>query len=112
MKDKNIVDALNRVLTECFGTPCIFKKFSAKAETHVSEPQGVLQGLYDADIEFYSTDCLSDCSIRESGTIVYHSEKVAQNFECNAYLLYGSKLRKKILKAMLKHNGECCLKTT
>lgn len=102
MKDSNVIVALNRVLTEYFGHPCIFQSFTAEVETEEHTQMGVLQGTYSGHLIFYCSEALSK---ERNSVYIYSTQPVGSNFKHCAYLLLGSSLRKKLLKKMLKHNG-------
>ena len=109
MKDSNIVAALNRVLTEYFGVECKFKCFKAEVDTEVY-PCGVRQGYFGAHVVYFAAEPLLEDLWGSEGTLVPEVAWVlsggkVSSYECSATLLYKSRLRKKLLKAMLEHNG-------
>lgn len=105
MKDSNVIVALNRVLTEYFGNPCIFQSFQAEVETEEHTQMGVLQGTYSGHLVFYCSEALPKERTPQDSVYIYSTEPVGSNFKHCANLLLGSSLRKKLLKKMLKHNG-------
>jgi len=109
MKDSNIVVALNRTLTEYFGTPCLFHSFTAEVATEISYYTGALQGQYGATLEFYANKPLPTKMLDSDSTYVADSECIATEtcsfYKHTCYVLLGSRLRKKLLKVMLKYNA-------
>ena len=105
MKDSNVIVALNRVLTEYFGHPCIFQNFNVEVGTEEHPQMGVLQGMYLGYLIFYCSEALSKERTPQDSVYIYSTQPVGSNFKHCAYLLLGSSLRKKLLKKMLKHNG-------
>ena len=105
MKDSNVVVALNRVLTEYFGQPCVFKDFKAEVGVDEHPQMGVLQGMYSARMAFYCATDLMEGFPNKDSVYIYSMQRVGSNFKHCAYLLQGSRLRKKLLKVMHKHNG-------
>jgi hypothetical protein len=104
MKDSNVIVALNRVLTEYFGHPCIFQNFKAEVGIDEHPQMGVVQGMYSGRMVFYCAVDLSLEYTRENSFYIYSTQLIGGNFKHCAYLLRGSGLRKKLLKKMLKHN--------
>lgn len=108
MKENNIVEAVNKVLTKHFGVPCKFQTFYAECEIEKNAEGGVVQGYYSSGIVFYSEshfdfDVVQDVALYSSCAAQMQGKTVYQHA---CLLLCGSKLRKKLLKAMLKHNGD------
>lgn len=105
----NIVEAQNKVLSKVFGTECYMHSF--KGETPV-DPWDLYQGLWSSYIEFYSSEEIPEVLWQQStkGCKIVGCEKIrshcggSDNYKYYGILLYGSKLRKKLLKAMLKYN--------
>jgi len=109
MKDSNIVVALNRTLTEYFDTPCVFSSFVAAVATNTHFQLGVLQGRYEASVVFYTNKELPTGGVGFDSTHVTSSEVISTGtcdfYKHHCFLLLGSRLRKKLLKVMLKHNA-------
>lgn len=106
MKDRNIVVALNRVLEEYFKVGCHFVEFRAHVETECRGDTSVLQGIYESELLFFAGEALKRGRQEGDAVYLYNGEKIGDNFKYSAVLCYNSRLRKKLLKAMLKHSGE------
>ena len=104
----NIVEAQNKVLSNCFGVDCYITEFNVQVPVDIwksSYAKSIpVQGLLSSYIRFVSTKEIPCDFINKQGCCIMGYEIKEGVIEYYAILLYRSNLRKKLLKAMLKYN--------
>ena len=100
----NIVQELNKVLSDTYSTNCYFVSMNTSVDC-----VGWMQGSFHANIKFKSEKQILDfmTEYRRDGCILSGetmiTNGITREFNYTGLLLHGSKLHRKLLKAQLKH---------
>lgn len=103
----NIVEAQNRVLSNCFGVDCYVSKVSFEVDNMEGYGRIIPRSL-TSNLVFQTNSKIQDASMEKQGCRLVSGECEYNGhgyvFSYRGVFFYRSNLRKKLLKVMLKYN--------
>lgn len=99
MKDNNIVDALNRVLSEFFNAPCYFESMEVKVLINTYLGGRMYQGCLRSSVDFRSA---SPISMKEHSRLVLaEKDEYSGTYIYKYVFVKGCSLRKSLISSTI-----------